>query len=969
MAQLAPVAQGPARISQILPTVKCSSCNQPVPIADLGDHVCAPPPPLPALRQPMSPKTTASLLPQKFQNVVAFPRLQAPQQHQHPHQHPAQRQVSPLHPQPERPGPATPPPRERAPSSVSLGARVGADTSRVRAPSTASLNVRGTDRPSRARAPSTASSLSVRSDDRPERVPSPLARGGMSDVPGVLFPTRPEPAGPPRMPSPLSARSSPGVPEVVSRTGTPANYPPLPSSPAPRPRAPSTTSVRSFPLSANAIRHPVQSSPAPFASPTYAGRSSASALSPSHTRPRTASNASGRPSMEEEPEVFYSTGPRVAFTPAQPPPPRARAPSNASMRRPEHRSPILNDPPTRARAPSSASMRYPPPNYSPQLPPQRPRAASNVSLRRPEQHLHHNPASPPLESPPVPRVPEIDTKIGGAAGMAGVGRRGFAAAARAAMFTAPNSHGDDCLPLPHRQSMDRRRANAPKLLDMMSAANYSSVRVAAHTPPLSPHSATSSPSPHTPFSQKSPVSAGIPSPHAAHHPTTPTIPASGPTIASPVSPGGSIYQRDRIVPPATEPPKAPLPALPATPTTPTSIRLPFFEKFKNKLPDIDTTKPDPEPAKEEAKDNPLFSPSSGSEFSGLAYADSNAEDTEEDVRSPKPQVPSGTARPRGSSTGKDKVRFPSMDHSESHYSPVSPRPPMRSLSASTGASAYSARSAAKSTGALDRALETLFEDPTSPTASSAASPFTFPTQLVPDSQRDSKPPKLPVRSHTSPTLGANRDSARGKKRPQVKVCVRCEKTIDDERWIQMDGGSVLCDRCWKNMYLPKCRRCNLTIEKQAVSSSDGQLKGKYHRECFNCHTCHKTFPDKSFYVFDGKPFCAYHYHEANKSLCAAPTCGQPIEGPCAVSHAGQRYHPEHLLCEYARCTERLVEYYEVDGRMLCERHAQRVMKEGDEGEGEGDEDLGVEARDSTARAMKRVTRFIDLASLGESELR
>jgi hypothetical protein len=32
--------------------------------------------------------------------------------------------------------------------------------------------------------------------------------------------------------------------------------------------------------------------------------------------------------------------------------------------------------------------------------------------------------------------PQIDTKSGGSAGMAGVGRRGFAAAARAAMFTS-----------------------------------------------------------------------------------------------------------------------------------------------------------------------------------------------------------------------------------------------------------------------------------------------------------------------------------------------------------------------------------------------------------------------------------------------------------------------------------------------------------------------------------------------------
>lgn len=133
----------------------------------------------------------------------------------------------------------------------------------------------------------------------------------------------------------------------------------------------------------------------------------------------------------------------------------------------------------------------------------------------------------------------------------------------------------------------------------------------------------------------------------------------------------------------------------------------------------------------------------------------------------------------------------------------------------------------------------------------------------------------------------------------------------------------------------------------------------------------KPFPDKTFYVFDGRPLCAYHYHEANDSLCAAAKCGQPIEGPCAVSHTGDRYHPEHLLCEYPgypECAERLREYWEVDGQMLCERHANGASL-GDDHEDE-DEERWVE----TSRAMKRVTRFIDLAGaggldIGDSELR
>ncbi|KIY43483.1 hypothetical protein FISHEDRAFT_6077, partial [Fistulina hepatica ATCC 64428] len=228
-----------------------------------------------------------------------------------------------------------------------------------------------------------------------------------------------------------------------------------------------------------------------------------------------------------------------------------------------------------------------------------------------------------------------------------------------------------------------------------------------------------------------------------------------------------------------------------------------------------------------------------------------------------------------------------------------------------------------------------------------------------------RPPKLPVRARTSAleskrAAGVEHDrrshAADGRRSvKKTHVCVRCSYIIEDGRWIRGDGGATLCERCWKQMYLPKCRRCNLTIEKHAVCSSDGQLKGKYHRECFNCHICQastpfKPFPDKEFYVFDGKPMCKYHYHQENNSLCAAAACGQPVEGPCAVSHAGARYHPEHLLCEYTGfppCTRRLEEYWEVDGHMLCEQHATSVRESGD-----------FWMIDS--KAMRRVTRFIDL---------
>ncbi|OSX65429.1 hypothetical protein POSPLADRAFT_1136248 [Postia placenta MAD-698-R-SB12] len=294
-------------------------------------------------------------------------------------------------------------------------------------------------------------------------------------------------------------------------------------------------------------------------------------------------------------------------------------------------------------------------------------------------------------------------------------------------------------------------------------------------------------------------------------PTTPTnIPPTAPQVVCRLSGGRPISgQVDTktggeagMAGVGMEPPKTPLSATPTTPSA-ASIRLPFFEKFKDsKLrselqpeDNLDTTAPDSD---------------AESDYGGLAYARSSADEDEDEDKPLKTKLPpiSTSVTPASDSDHKDKVRFPSIAGSESHYSesPVSPRLPQRSLSASTGTSTYSARTIAKSTGALDRVMETLLEDVVSPSTSAAASPAPLTAPLLPENQRDSRPPKLPTRSHTSPTLGTGRvEQARGKKRVKERVCAKCTKIIDDGRWIQMEGGSVLCDKCWKSMYLPKVR--------------------------------------------------------------------------------------------------------------------------------------------------------------------
>jgi hypothetical protein len=116
-----------------------------------------------------------------------------------------------------------------------------------------------------------------------------------------------------------------------------------------------------------------------------------------------------------------------------------------------------------------------------------------------------------------------------------------------------------------------------------------------------------------------------------------------------------------------------------------------------------------------------------------------------------------------------------------------------------------------------------------------------------------------VRSHTDPIRPKPSGGGSGSKR--TKQCQNCLEVVGgSKRFVERDGV-VLCEKDWKKLYLPSCRRCHLPIEKSAVSSSDGQLKGKWHKGCFSCTKCSKPFEGDSFYVLAGKPWCQYHYHE------------------------------------------------------------------------------------------------------------
>ncbi|KAG9318552.1 hypothetical protein JVU11DRAFT_644 [Chiua virens] len=538
------------------------------------------------------------------------------------------------------------------------------------------------------------------------------------------------------------------------------------------------------------------------------------------------------------------------------------------------------------------------------------------------------------------------------------------------------------------------------------------------TPPLSPNSAQT-PSPVSPLSS-SPISLGHGAPTNGQHPRLPSphdaifrkslVPVSDDKTPPPFAPSG-VRIASRSPSPISNPFERRLSGetISQSPMTGTTLPLSLLDVLKPGLDpgsesdddSVYTTHTDPK-----RDENGPLSPSVDSD-AGLAYTHDSDNDT--------PVVMPLDIRKSAMNGNTNKVKFPTSS---------SPHPsgPSRQISASSLRSALSSRSSAtsfpgtvrarsasaatqstaRSGGALERAYGNIARGRRVWSNKGSGKPSRSNTVPGPASP-EQRPPKLPTRSHTSPShphihterVGLTGEVVRIRNRGSTKrkdrICARCNSKIEDGRWIQMDGGNVLCERCWKNMYLPKCRRCNLPIEKQAVSSRDGQLKGKYHKDCFNCDQCQvwlsrsrfqfltiigsfqKPFPDKEFYVFDGKPFCAYHYHEANNSLCGAFSCGQPIEGPCAVTHSGKRYHPEHLLCEFEDgCRERLEEYWEVDGQMLCEHHA-AVIGNCDSDCAPDHDPVGSPQRNKEpgadeGRMMKRMTRFIDLGVGGDNEL-
>ena len=115
----------------------------------------------------------------------------------------------------------------------------------------------------------------------------------------------------------------------------------------------------------------------------------------------------------------------------------------------------------------------------------------------------------------------------------------------------------------------------------------------------------------------------------------------------------------------------------------------------------------------------------------------------------------------------------------------------------------------------------------------------------------------------------------------------------------------------------KCRGCTEVITGKSVSSADGRLTGRWHKQCFVCKTCKEPFPTMDFYVLGNDPYCGRHYHELNKSLCSK--CDRGIEGQY-VETEREKFHPHCFNCQECHLILR-DNYFELNGKIYCEQHA------------------------------------------------
>lgn len=148
--------------------------------------------------------------------------------------------------------------------------------------------------------------------------------------------------------------------------------------------------------------------------------------------------------------------------------------------------------------------------------------------------------------------------------------------------------------------------------------------------------------------------------------------------------------------------------------------------------------------------------------------------------------------------------------------------------------------------------------------------------------------------------------------PEHFQCQNCATPLGTQPFFEYEG-SPHCERCYKGMFMPRCAKCDKTIEDRIITA----LGKKWHPNCFTCSTCNQPFPGGSFFERDGFPYCSEHFHSNSRQICGG--CQKPVVGE-TVNAGGQAFHPDCFVCNYCRKAFTDSSFHQVGGKVFCSLH-------------------------------------------------
>jgi len=143
-------------------------------------------------------------------------------------------------------------------------------------------------------------------------------------------------------------------------------------------------------------------------------------------------------------------------------------------------------------------------------------------------------------------------------------------------------------------------------------------------------------------------------------------------------------------------------------------------------------------------------------------------------------------------------------------------------------------------------------------------------------------------------------------------CSTCNKVIGNNSFYEKEGQPQ-CQACFQVVFCQKCAQCNRPITTASVTA----LGQSWHSECFVCTNCLTPFQNSSYFERENRPYCSTCIHEVFSQKCRA--CNQPIRGS-AVTALGGSWHPEHFNCHKCHKPFPNNSFYDHNGFPYCDAH-------------------------------------------------